>query len=143
MVAVPLGERGHSFLKYAHQCYLHAQCTIPSLVPFGDIVRLLLSSQNNQMSIYQEFAMHAEARICLDLLTRLLTTSIAADSRVRLPSPPLSALPGNDTWAGFSTATSTSTRNITLTTPQAEKVATDEILLNLMVLMRPDSAPAA
>jgi len=134
MAALPLGERGYTFLHQAQQCYLLAQCTIPTLAaPFGDIVRLLLSSQNNQMTIYQEFAMHSQAKSCLDLLSQLLAV---------IPT--------------YYLATTTTTTTTTTSAPdelllssqqqlqlQQQRVVDHEILLNIMVLIRNDSAPAA
>ncbi len=67
-----MGELGHTLLHEAHHSYSLAQATIPTLAPFSDIIRLFLSNQNNQMVIYQEFAMHNESKACLQLLRDLL-----------------------------------------------------------------------
>ena len=106
-----MGERGHPLLQEAHRFYLTAQLTIPALTSLGDILRLLLSSHNNQISIYQEFAMHPEYRAALQLLTELLAS---------VPSYAIAA-----------------------TDLEPSKVMDHEILLNLMVLARNESAPAA
>lgn len=72
VLGVSMGERGYALIHQCHACYSLAQATIPTLCPFGDIIHLFLSGQNNQMVIYQEFAMHNESKACLHLLRDLL-----------------------------------------------------------------------
>ena len=72
ILGISLGERGFPFLQRAHECYSLAQGTIPSVTPFADMIHLLLSGQNNQLTIYQEFAMTPEWKACLDRLKTLL-----------------------------------------------------------------------
>ena len=110
-LALTLGERGHALLQKAHHCYLTAQLTVPALTSFGDILRLLLSSNNNQISIYQEFAMHMEYQAALQVLTELLAAI------------PTYASSGNGI--------------------EPSQAIDHDILLNLMVLTRNESAPAA
>eukprot|EP00429_Kryptoperidinium_foliaceum_P011234 CAMPEP_0176005720 /NCGR_PEP_ID=MMETSP0120_2-20121206/2351_1 /TAXON_ID=160619 /ORGANISM="Kryptoperidinium foliaceum, Strain CCMP 1326" /LENGTH=149 /DNA_ID=CAMNT_0017338435 /DNA_START=346 /DNA_END=795 /DNA_ORIENTATION=- len=108
-----LGERGHSYLHTAYKCYHLAQTTMPARTPFVDILHLLLSCQNNRMTIYQEFAMHRESQACLELLTFLLAVIPTYRSTGQLG--PL----------------------------EPSTIMDHEILLNLMVLVRTESAAAA
>eukprot|EP00429_Kryptoperidinium_foliaceum_P037096 CAMPEP_0176174234 /NCGR_PEP_ID=MMETSP0120_2-20121206/89268_1 /TAXON_ID=160619 /ORGANISM="Kryptoperidinium foliaceum, Strain CCMP 1326" /LENGTH=139 /DNA_ID=CAMNT_0017512269 /DNA_START=491 /DNA_END=907 /DNA_ORIENTATION=- len=86
---------------------------MPARTPFVDILHLLLSCQNNRMTIYQEFAMHRESHACLELLTFLLAVIPTYRSTGQLG--PL----------------------------EPSTIMDHEILLNLMVLVRTESAAAA
>jgi hypothetical protein len=103
-MGIRLGERGRFLIEQAHHCYTLAQLTVPTITGSYDVFKLLVSTQNNQISIYVEFGMHEQSRACLKVLTDLMSS---------LPQ-------------------------------YAEGLELDhEILLNLMVLSRTETAAAA
>lgn len=75
LMGIQLGERGRFLLQEAHRCYIQAQLLVPAQIPHKDIIRLLLSAQNNQISVYHEFGMHEEAKACLEILAQILLKS--------------------------------------------------------------------
>ena len=72
VIGASLGERGRFLLESAHHHYTVAQLSVPTFTKFDDVFRLLIATQNNQMSIYYEFGMHPESRACLKILTDLM-----------------------------------------------------------------------
>jgi hypothetical protein len=75
-MGIQLGERGRFLLQEAHRGYIQAQLLVPDQIPHQDIIRLLLSAQNNQISVYHEFGMHEEAKACLSILAQILVKSL-------------------------------------------------------------------
>jgi hypothetical protein len=69
-----LGERGHFMIEQAHQCYALARLTVPTETCSHDVFKLVLSTQNNQMSIYVEFGMHEQSKACLKVLTEMMSS---------------------------------------------------------------------
>jgi hypothetical protein len=72
LIGIGQGERGRFLLETAHHFYTLAQLNVPTDTSFHDVFRLLLATQNNQISIYYEFGMHQESRSCLRILTNIM-----------------------------------------------------------------------
>ena len=73
-MGIRLGERGRFMIEQAHHCYTLAQLTVPIGTCSHDIFKLLVSTQNKQISIYVEFGMHEQSRACLKVLTDLMSS---------------------------------------------------------------------
>lgn len=108
-----MGERGHGLLHRAHMCYDLAHSTIPAHVSLEDFIQFSISSQNNRMVIFQEFGMHAEFNSSFQALVDLIVYIPVWHTLGLLSNEPSTMLDHRD------------------------------VLLNLMVMVRTESAPAA
>ena len=82
LMGIQLGDRGRFLLQEAHRCYVRAQFLVPDKIPHEDIIRLLVSAQNNLISVYHEFGMHEEGNACLSLLAQILIESLTMTGKV-------------------------------------------------------------
>jgi hypothetical protein len=94
-------------------CYDLAHSTIPADVSLEHFIRFIISSQNNRMVIFQEFGMHAEFNSSVQALVDLIVSIPVCHSWGLLSNEPSTILDHHD------------------------------VLLNLMVMVRTESAPAA
>jgi hypothetical protein len=76
LMGIQLGDRGRFLLQEAHRCYIRAQLLVPDQIPQRDVIRLLLSAQNNLISVYHEFGMHQEGKACRVILAQILPRSL-------------------------------------------------------------------
>lgn len=108
-----MGERGHGLLHRAQMCYSLADATIPVQVPLEHFIRFIMSIQNNRMVIFQEFGMHDEFNSSFQALVDMIVSIPVCHTLGLLSNEPSTILDHHD------------------------------VLLNLMVMIRTESAPAA
>lgn len=132
-LGISLGERGYNLLDHAKKCYMLAQSIIPASTNFEDILRLIISGENNQMLLHYEFGRRIEFLSCLERLMQLLHTTIPElQSSGFLVQDDTFVLDEADTSLEVGAPPGISTNH-----------SHHAILLNLMILGRTEVAPAA